>query len=183
MIRSLFALAALGALVGTVRPDDPPGPKIDFPEVKGMTRGKVQTFPQAELGYSVAYNAPGFVASVYVYNLGLKKIPDGTKSDEVKDEIKRAVRDLDLAKQQGLYKSVKEVGKQETVTLGKGKGAPSILRQRFEVERKDGAKLSEVYVTGYKNHFVKIRITHDPDDKMAADKIAALLEGLGTALK
>jgi hypothetical protein len=183
MLRSLLVLAAAVALVGVARSADPPGPKIDFPDVKGLTRGKVETFPKVELGYSVAYNAPGFAGTVYVYNLGLKKIPDGVKSDEVKGELKRAVDDLDRAKQAGLYKSVKEVGKEEAVPLGKGKDAPSALRRQFEVERKDGVKLSEVYVTGYKDHFVKIRITHDPDDKKAADKIAALLEALGPALK
>lgn len=184
MIRSLFALSALFALVGIAQPaDDPPGPKIEWPDVKGFTRGKVQTFPKAELGYSVAYDTPGLAVTIYVYNLGLKKIPDGAKSDEVKDEMKRTVADLDRAKQAGLYKSVKEIGKEETVALGKVKGAPSALRRQFEVERKDGVKLSAIYVTGYKDHFVKIRITHNPDDKEAADKIATLLEVLGGAIK
>jgi hypothetical protein len=188
MVRSLLALSALLALVGFAQPaDDPPGPKInpkiDFPDVKGFTRGKVQTFPKAELGYSVPYDAPGLAVTVYVYNFGLKKIPDGAKSDEVKDEMKRAVADLDRAQQAGLYKSVKEVGKEEAVALGKGKDAPAALRRQFEVERKDGVKSSAIYVVGYKDHFVKLRITHNPDDKDAADKIAALLEALGGAIK
>ena len=72
---------------------------------------------------------------------------------------------------------------EETVRFGKGKDAPAALRRRFELELKGGVKLSEVYVTGYKDHFVKIRISHDPDDKAAADRIAALLEALGKSLK
>jgi hypothetical protein len=183
MIRPLFALAALFALVGLVGADDPPGPKIEWPDVKGLTRGKIEIFPVAELGYAVGYKAPGFTATVYVYNRGLKKIPDGAKSDEAKDEMKRLADELDRAVQKGFYKSVKEVGKEETVKLGKAKDAPSTLRRRFKVELKDGTRTSEGYVMGYKNHFVKIRITHDPDDKAAAEKIAALLEGLGGAIK
>jgi hypothetical protein len=189
MIRSLFVLAAATVLVGAARSDDLPGPKITFPDVKGLTRDKPQTYPKAELGYSVGYKAPGFTATVYVYNMGLAKIPDGIKSDEVKDELKRAAGDIDRAVQAGLYKSAKEVGKEETVTMGKGKGAPELLRRRFELEIKDtvrnteSVRQSEVYVTGYKNHFVKVRITHEPDDKTAPDKTAALLAGLGGALK
>jgi hypothetical protein len=180
MIRPLFALVATLALVGAVRSE---APKIDFPEVKGLTRGKVKTYPQAELGYSLSYDAPGFVVTVYVYDRGIKKIPDGAKSDEAKDEMKRLAEELDLVVKQGIYKSVKEVGKEETVPFGKGKDAPSALRRRFEIERKDGVKLSEGYITGYKNHFVKIRITHDPDDKEAPKKIEALLEAIGGAIK
>jgi hypothetical protein len=184
MIRSLLALSALFVVICPARADDdPPGPKIDFPDVKGLTRNKIQTYPKAELGYSIGYTAPGFTATVYVYNRGLKKIPDGSKSDEAKDEMKRLVEELDLVVKQGLYKSVKELGKEETVSFGKGKGVPTALRRRFEIERKDGTKLSEGYVTGYMDHFVKIRISHDPDDKAAAEKITALLDGLGKALK
>lgn len=184
MIRPLFALAATFALVGSARPaEDPPGPKIDFPDVKGLTRGKIQTFPKAELGYSVGYSAPGFSATIYVYDLGMKKIPDGSKSDEVKGQMKQAASDLEAVRQAGVYKSVKELGMEETVPLGKGKDAPTTLRRRFELELKGGVKLSEVYVTGYKDHFVKIRISHDPDDKAAPEKIAALLEELGKSLK
>jgi hypothetical protein len=183
MTRSLFALAALVTLVGVARSDDLPGPKIKWPEIKGLTRGKTETFPKAELGYSVPYDAPDFAATVYVYNLGLKKITDGAKSDEAKGEMKRAVSDLHRAKKAGFYKSVKEVGKEETVPFDKAKGSKEALRLRFEVERKDGVKLSEVYVTGYKDHFVKIRITHEPDDKAAAERITALLEGLGKAIE
>jgi hypothetical protein len=184
MIRSLLALAVTCVPVGAARPaDDPPGPKIEFPEVKGLTRGDKHTYPTPELGYSVGYKAPGFVATVYVYNRGLKKVPDGARSDEAKDEMKRLVEELDLVKQKGVYKSVKALGKEETVPFGKAKGAPSALRRRFEIEREDGVVLSEGYVTGFKNHFLKIRISHVPDDKAAPERIAALLEALGGAIK
>src|SRR5205823_10753372 len=112
MTRPLLAsLALFVALPAAAQDPKLPGPKIDWPDVKGFDRGKPRTFPQAALGYSIAYNGPGVVASVYVYDKGLKKIPDGVTSDVVKAEMKQAAGDLELARKQGLYTKVKEVGK------------------------------------------------------------------------
>jgi hypothetical protein len=54
---------------------------------------------------------------------------------------------------------------------------------RFEVEHKGGRVPRAAHVTGYKDHFLKIRIAHDPDDKAAPEKIAALLDALGRTIK
>ena len=54
------------------------GNNIDFPDVEGWQRGEVQNFPTAALGYSVTYESEdGGRATVYVYDGGLKSIPDG----------------------------------------------------------------------------------------------------------
>ena len=57
--------------------------------------------------------------------------------------------------------------------------------QRASLERpKDGAKLSQIYVTGYKDHFVKLRTTYLDKDKAECEKqIAKLLEALAAELK
>lgn len=183
MIRALLVLFA----VGVPGADDPklPGPKIEFPDVKGFTRTKTTVFPQARLGYSLGYDTPGLTVTVYVYNNGRKEIPAGAKSDAVKEEMKATVDTLELARKQGLYKSVKEVGEEETVTLGTGKDAPAALRRKFELEQpKLGTRLSETYLTGYKDHFVKLRVSYNPEDKAEAEKkLATLLDALGAALK
>jgi hypothetical protein len=187
MTRPLAALAAAVAVAALTPAQDPklPGPKIDWPEVEGFTRGKTTVFPQAELGYAVGYNAPGVTVTVYVYHGGRKEIPDGVKSDAVKGEMKGTVKALDDAMKAGFYTAVKEVGQEETVPLGKGKDAPQALRRSFEVVNpKVGERLSDTYLTGYKNHFVKFRVTYSPKDKDAAGKKAAeLLEAVGAALK
>ena len=187
MSRHLFALFVVVLVGPAAVGEDPklPGPKIDFPEVKGFTRDKdAKTFGKPELGYSVGYKAPGITVTVYVYNLGVKEIPAGAKSDAVKEQMKSAVADIYTLKERGLYKSVKELSKDEVVPLGKGKDAPTALRRQFELGRDDGTRLSDAYLTGYKDHFVKIRISYDPEGKEEAEKkIAALLEGIGSALK
>ena len=186
MLRLSLTLIAL-LLVAVVSADDPklPGPKIDFPDIDGFTRGKVQTYNQPGLGYSFSYTTPRIVVTLYVYNRDLKEIPDGVKSKVVKDEMKQVGLDLQEAKKQGLYKSIKEVGEEEVVSLGKDKDAPPARRRQFLVDRtKGGEKFSDAYLTGYKDHFIKLRITYDLEEKAESDKkIAELLETVGSALK
>jgi hypothetical protein len=185
VFRFLLVLAAATPL--SAADDKLPGPKIDFPEVKGFTRGKPQTFPQVELGYALAYNhdSPRIAFTVYVSNKGLKEIPAGAKSDPVRTEMKGVADTIQELARRGVYKVAREVGEEEVVPLGKAKGAPAALHRVFEITQMDGGKtLSEAYVTGYKNHFVKFRVTYPAADKdEARKKIATLLEALGEALK
>jgi hypothetical protein len=186
MTRPLFALAALLAVVGSARPadDDLPGPKITWPEVKGLDRQKPNTFKDAALGYSVAYLGEGTVITVFVYNLGLKKIPDGPDSETVKAEMYESVLALEANKASGRYKSLQPLD-EKVIPFGSGKGAPQIRRKRYEAEVvKEGAVLTEVYVTGYKDHFIKLRATYPADDKEKGQKqLETLLDGLGKGLK
>lgn len=186
MLRSLLVAFLMGLTAGGGNADDPklPGPKINFPEVKDFTRSKIRTFPDAKLGYSIAYSNPSLIATLYVYNKGLEEIPDGAKSKTVKDEMKQVRADLQAAVKQGLYMSAKEKGAEEVVTLG-GKGSPEAVRQRFILEvEKVGERESEAYVMGYKNHFLKIRISYAPADREeVGKKIATLLDAIGAAIK
>src|SRR5262245_50624602 len=89
MIRPILSLLALLILVGSARPadDDLPGPKITWPDVKGLDRQKPNVFEDKALGYTVAYLAEGTIITVYVYDLGRKTIPQGPDSDAVKAEM------------------------------------------------------------------------------------------------
>ena len=135
MIRPLFALAALLVAVGSARPadDEPPGPKIDWPEVKGLDRQKPNLFKDAALGYSIAYLGEGTVITVFVYNLGLKKIPDGPDSDTVKAEMYESLLALEGNKASGRYKSLQPLD-EKVIPFGSGKGAPQIRRKRYDAE-------------------------------------------------
>jgi hypothetical protein len=116
--------------------------------------------------------------------MDLNEIPDGAKSQKVKDEMKRTVDEIELSKKAGTYKSVKEIGEAEIVSLGNGKNALAALRRQFLIERTDGEKFSDAFLTGYKDYFIKLRITYDLEEKAATNKkIATFLEAIGSALK
>jgi hypothetical protein len=184
VILAVVASTFLSALASQAEPALP-GPKIELPDVEGFTRSKIRAYQETGLGYSVAYSTPAITVTLYVYNRNLNTIPDGPKSQIVQDELKQTTIDIDEAKRGGHYKSVKQVGGEEIVSLGKGRDAPTARRRQFLVElTKNGEKLSDAYVTGYKDHFIKLRITYDLEGKAESEKkIATLLDAIASALK
>jgi hypothetical protein len=184
MIRPLFALAALLTLVASARADDLPGPKIDWPEVKGLDRQKPNVFKDARLGYSVSYLAEGTVITVFVYDLGLKEIPKGAEADAIKAEMYESLLALEGNRASGRYKSIQPLD-EKVVAFGSNADAPKLRRKRYEIEiAKEGPAVAELYMTGYKNYFIKIRATYPADDKPKGEKlVAAVLDAVGKQLK
>ena len=186
MIRSLLASVVLLALVGTARSadDDLPGPKIDWPEVKGLEKQKANMFKDAALGYSVSYLGDGLVITVFVYDLGLDKIPTGPNSDTIKAEMYESLLALEANKTSGRYKSIQPLD-QKVIPFGSNKAAPQLRCKRYEVDiAKEGPAITELYVTGHKNHFIKIRATYPTEGKEKNEKaVAELIDGLGKGLK
>ncbi len=184
MTRPLFALAALLALAGPARPadDDRTGPEINWPDVKGLDRQKPKTFDDKTLGYSVAYTGEGTIVTVFVYTLGLDKIPSDPYSDVIKAEMYESVLALESNKTnpKPRYKSISPLD-EKVIPFGAAKGAPQIRRKRYEVEIiGEGAALTELYLTGYKNSFVKIRATYPADEKEKSQKLLSdLLDAAG----
>jgi hypothetical protein len=187
MIRTLFVAFALPLLSSAAAgrdPDDLPGPKIEWPEVRGLERGKTNVFKDAKLGYSVPYTGDGATITVFVYNLGRTEIEAGVQSDALKGEMYEAAVAVEGNKATGRYKSIQPLDDQ-VITFGKAKGAPEIRRKRYEVEiNKEGEAITELYLTVYDNHFIKLRATYPTEDKDVHQKhLQSLLDSLGKQLK
>ena len=102
--------------------------KVEFPDIDGWEKSDITKYPTAELGYSVNYESEeGGRVTVYVYNGGVKNIPDGASDKAVKNELEKAKGDIRQAGKMGYYDDIKEI-KNETVTLG---GAAVRLRGTF----------------------------------------------------
>ncbi len=118
--------------------------------------------------------------NVYVYNSSLERIPDGATSSLVKEEILLIEVGLEKLTRQGMYKSYKERMNGE-VRVGDWPKAPIAQRRLFEIDRIDlGRILTDVYITGYKDHFVKIRFSYPIDKQVESERaIAPVLTALG----
>ncbi len=188
MLRPLCALAALAFGADFIHSADDvlPGPPIEWPEVKGLDKQKPNIYKDKDLGYSVSYLSEGIVITVFVYNLGLEKIPTGPNADAIKAEMYESLLALEANRKNGRYKSITPVD-ERVIPFGTNKAAPELRRKRYEVEVTDeGEAVTELYVTGYKNYFLKIRATYPSQEKKRPDgekAVADVLSALGKALK
>jgi hypothetical protein len=188
MIRPLFVLTALVACAGFARPtdDERPGPKIEWPDVKGLKRQTPEVSKNKKLGYSVSYQSDGTIIAVFVYNFGRDKIPDGPDSDAVLAEMYESLLLLEENKtgKKPSYKSLSPLD-EKVIPLGPDPNALHMRRKRYEAERiGEGPIIAELYMTGYKNHFIKIRATYPAGDKEKCQKqLSDLLDALGKELK
>ncbi len=143
---------------------------ITFPEIKGWTKGDIATYPKAELGYSIGYQSKeGGRLTVYVFDMGEKEIADGVDSDKVKAQLTEAERQIQAAADAGYYDDVKKI-KSETITLGGKDGKVKTLYTVYSFSIRGNDVTSEIYVFGYKNNFIKFRVTRAKDDEKSKNK-------------
>jgi hypothetical protein len=180
----LFGESRLGTLVVAEEQAGADKLELAFPDIDGFQKGKINRYPQPGLGYSIGYITPEkILATIYVYNGGLDKIPDGPGSEAVKQQILNAKGDIYELKKRGDYDTVTPRGDEKPQEVPLGKGAKA-LRLSFEIGF-DGQKLvSYIFVTGYKNHFVKIRFSYPAAEKDKGEKgLQKVLTEVGTLLK
>lgn len=147
--------------------------KVEYPDVKGWEKGELRTYSNKALGSIINYESPtGGRISVYVYDAGLGEIPDGVGSRVVKDEIINAAAGIYLYEERGSYKNVKKI-RDETITLNGEKGGVKSLYSLFNFSVRGDKVTSEIYVFGYKNHFVKFRATRPREDNNDGDREVA----------
>ena len=153
---------------------------IDFPEVEGWEKGDIFMFPEPELGYSVSYESlEGGRVTVYVYNGGVQKIADGHKSDEVRDQLKKAREEIDKVVELGYYDKVETV-KRDVVVIG---GKLKARREVVELTIRGKKVTSEIYLFGHKNQFIKFRATRAPEvDGAIRPSVRNLFEAIAKAL-
>lgn len=182
-MRSNFKFTSFAVLVclfafSTIYSQDKPL-KINFPEVEGWEKGAITTYPYAELGYSINYESEeGGRVTVYVYNGGRKTVPNNAKDSVIKGEIDKAKNEILTVEKMGRYKNVKEL-KDETIMLGGANGKIECQHKLFSMTAGRDDLLSEIFLFGYQNHFIKLRATRlyakeDTPNKSVTDLLTAL---------
>ena len=135
---------------------------LAIPErVGGLVRGQPVDYETKApgLGYSVRFSGPpGQVVDVYLYDLGLKAIPDDIESGIVKGQLASAKGDIVELGRRGAYGNVTELDEFSVADGGKT-GFRCASFSYLRGERKDVDVSSYVCLTSWRNKFVKIRMT------------------------
>ncbi|MES0490117.1 MAG: ankyrin repeat domain-containing protein [Leptospirales bacterium] len=108
-------------------------------------------------GFEFAYEASGISASIFVYNYGLEKIPDGIRSSTVKNHIQVPVNDLYQLEEGNYVYGIMEVD--QSVTSADNRDY--LIASYNFFNRKHTLMTVHYLLTGYKNHFIKIRFSYD----------------------
>lgn len=160
---------------------------IVFPEyIATLVREAQRTDFESEnpgLGISFGYSDLGIKVTVYVYTMGLPTIPDDLGSSIVKAQFQQTVDDVIGAGKAGYYSNVKKIFEGETAWGNAGTKTRS-LQASFTYNQNGQDCLSHVYLLGFKNHFVKVRLTYDKEVQESAEKTQkAFLEEFGRILE
>jgi hypothetical protein len=146
---------------------------IPLPETLGKFKRTKVIDNESEnpgLGTTVYYNTPGLKATLYIYNMGKKSIADGIDSPFIKDSFEGAKNDVKEAARLGYYKLTSGMSSRSSYLILESKSVP-VLAAEFSYQDKGQEFLSWLYMTGYKNQIIKLRVSHFKADKDLADPI------------
>ncbi len=167
--RSVFCLSFfslvffLAASITAAETYKNPATGLVFPDaMAGMSKSKVTVFDSPELGVGVAYNAPGASMMVFIYNLGMKEIPTDVSSPVFKEHLDRAIGDIYQAEKMGAIQNVKRLPGGEVTTMP-GKPGRKALVALFTFRMQGRDMNSKLYLTQYKNNWVKLRYSYDAE--------------------
>ena len=131
---------------------------ILFPEkIMGLENVRVTDYEASYPGFGVgvSYRSPTIKADVYLYTGGLPSIPDGVESTLVTQHFQQICGDIYTLEKSGSYHSVERLSEGK-VSLG----THVALSASFSYFQDGVEQVSYIYLTGYKNHFLKIRFTY-----------------------
>lgn len=141
-------------------PDRHPATGLVFPpqianaqKFQSMDYGKTMNRP--ELGYGWGYSVGRLLlATVYVYNLGVRTIPDGASSPPVTAQFQQALEEIRQAAALKKYDQLKVVKGPADCTLG----SITFRCITLSAVQNNQPLYTGLMVTGYRNHFLKLRL-------------------------
>ncbi len=129
---------------------------FDFPnKINNFTLENKKDYDDLRLGYALNFKSKtGIVITVIVYDLGIKNIKNGLEGAHVNKQFIQAQNDVKLGVKSGLYKSIKALPFNMTLS-------PLYLTSSYSIVSTDGLskKISYLFIRGQKKHFIKIRVT------------------------
>ncbi len=143
-------------------PDRHPATGLNFPpQIAGATRygstdyGKTAGKP--ELGYGWNYRiGDQLVATVYVYNLSIRSIPDGPTSPVVQQQFQTSLLEIYQLAKYNRYEDIKTAKEPADCAIGGIIFRCITLWAIRSIDKKP--VYSALMLTGYRNHFLKLRL-------------------------
>ncbi len=141
---------------------------LTFPSTLGhLTFAGYEEFDEPGMGYSIRYNTTdNMKVDIYVYDKGLLSVPDGHTDPAIAKELAGSDSTIRFYEQQGTYLAVKELGR----GIYPEKPAPgdvTFLFSRYQYHQAarrgvtfTGERISETFIRGYRDHFVKVRVSY-----------------------
>jgi hypothetical protein len=127
---------------------------LRFPDRLGsvpMVKG--ERYPQAVLGHGIEYRVADFTGSIYVYDAGIPNIPDGTANEIVRTQFARARGEIVAFERQRNLPEPRLLSEQPLKV-----GSVEFLVANYSVVRDGVETTSLLAMTGYRRHFIKIRV-------------------------
>ena len=148
-----------------------PATGLLFPDsMAGMKKVKVTVFESPQLGVGIGYNLPGVSMTVFIYDLGMKSIPADINSPLFKGQFDQAIADIFQAERMGVLENVKRLPG-DPATMMPGPSGRKALSASFTFGLQGQEKNSKLFLTQYKNNWVKLRYTYDRNVQNRGEEI------------
>jgi hypothetical protein len=157
---------------------------LSFPASIGdLSRDRCKEFPEAGLGVLIRYvKGDAVLADLFVYNMGVQEIPSDANGDAIVQQADKALEDVRYFEKQGHYLGLK-VESRGVVPLTADAKGPKAQRIAMTFGAGDAQFTTFIYVTGYKNRFIKLRFTcPSANRKEAETQLDKLTSWLGGAI-
>jgi len=157
--------------------------QLKLPQAIGPLRYTGENrFNDRRLGRSFGYNASGISLSIYVYDYGLRGIPDGADSVPLCEQFLSAKQEIERG---GNYDNVALKG-EFSRRLADRVDAPLAREALYEFDRRGVHALSALWITAVDGYFIKLRLSlrsevADELDEARAEILSAIDEAIADA--
>jgi hypothetical protein len=130
--------------------------QLKLPQNIGPLRyNGVNRYSDRRLGRSYGFNASGISLSIYVYDHGIRNIPDGADSVPLCEQYESAKSEIERG---GNYENVKFRGEMSR-GLTSAAGSPVVREAVYEFDRHGVHAVSVLWLMAVDGHFLKLRLS------------------------
>lgn len=170
-----FSLWLLGVVVALTFPLDRVCSAEEAPQFPARIGG-LEFFQKTDyekdgpgLGTGWAYRAKGIKADIYLYSGGLASISSDLTSPLVANHFQEVVAEIYEMKRRGYYSDVRTITPEKRIQVG----SMPFLYAELKYTQENTPRISQAYLSVWKNQFLKIRFTFYAAEAQAGEKAVA----------